>query len=103
MMQSYKPNSGLKYQSLDTLYFYGNKLPDRIFKYKHTFNSNNKELNIEIGDSIHLRGDYWTMSIKGLNRDGFYESSLHKNGVSHHQNFRFPLYKTEENNIFYKN
>ncbi len=57
-MQSYKPNSGLKYQSLDTLYFYGDKFPDRIFKYKHTFKSNTTELNIEIGDSIHLRVDY---------------------------------------------
>ncbi len=62
-MQSYKPNSGLKYQSLDTLYFYGD-FPDRIFKYKHAFKSNTTEFNIEIGDSIHLRVDYWIMSIK---------------------------------------
>ncbi len=101
-MQSYKPNSGLKYQSLDTLYFYGENFPDRIFKYKHTFKSNTTELNIEIGDSIHLRRDYWIMSVKGLNRDGFYEGSLQKNGVLH-QNLSFPLYKTEENNIFYEN
>jgi hypothetical protein len=100
-MQSYKPDSGLKYQSLDTLYFFGH-FPDRIFKYKHTFNSKTTKLNIEIGDSIHLRGDYTEMSKKGLNRDGFYEGSLQKKGVSH-QNFRFPLYKTEENNQFYKN
>jgi hypothetical protein len=100
-MQSYKPNSGLKYQSLDTLYFYGDKFADRIFKYKHTFKSKTTELNIEIGDSIHLRADYWTMSVKGLNRDGFYEGSLQKKRVLH-QNLRFPLYKTEENNIFYK-
>jgi hypothetical protein len=98
-MQSSKPNSGLKYQSLDRLYFYGDKLPDRIFKYKHTFKSETTELNIEIGDSIHLRADYWIMSLNGLNRDGFYEGSLQKKGVLH-QNFRFPLYKTEENNNF---
>ncbi len=99
-MQSYKPNSGLKYQSLDTLYFYGDKFVDRIFKYKHTFKSNTTELNIEIGDSIHLRVDYYKMCVNGLNRDGFYEGSLQKKGVSH-QNFRFPLYKTEENYMFY--
>jgi hypothetical protein len=101
-MQSIKPNSGLKYQSLDTIYFFGDKLPDRTFKYKHTLKTNGKELNLEVGDSVQLREDYWIMSIEGAKRDGFYEGSAIKKGVSQ-QVFRFPLYKTEEKYNFYEN
>ncbi len=102
LMQSYKPNSGLKYQSLDTLYFYGDKLPDRTFKYKHTLKTNGNQLNIEVGDSVHLREDYWKMSVEGAKRDGFYEGSVMSKGVSQ-EVFHFPLYKTEEKYNFYEN
>jgi hypothetical protein len=101
-MQSYKPNSGLKYQSLDTIYYFGDELPDRTFKYKHTLKTNGKELNIEVGDSVHLRGDNSIMSIEGAKRDGFYEGSVMKKGVSR-EVIRFPLYKTEEKYNFYEN
>jgi hypothetical protein len=101
-MQTFKSNSGLKYQSLDTLYFFGDKLPERIFKYNHTIKSSSKEFKVEVGDSISLREDYMEMAVEGTKRDGFYEGSLMRKGVSH-KIFRFPLYKTEEKYIFYEN
>jgi hypothetical protein len=59
-------------------------------------------LNIEVGDSVHLREDYWKMSVEGAKRDGFYEGSVMSKGVSQ-EVFHFPLYKTEEKYNFYEN
>jgi hypothetical protein len=59
-------------------------------------------LNIEVGDSVYLREDYWIMSIEGAKRDGFHEGSVVRKGVSQ-EVICFPLYKTEEKYIFYEN
>jgi hypothetical protein len=94
-MQTFKSNLGLKHQSLDTLYFFGDKLPKTIFKYNHTIKSLSKQFNAEVEQSISLREDYIEMAMEGTKRDGFYEGSLVKKGVSH-QIFRFLCIKLKK-------
>jgi hypothetical protein len=101
LMQTIRPNSGLNYQSLDSPYhFCCTKLPDRIFKYRHTFKSKTSELEIKIGDSIEPNSLYWIMSMRGHKRDGFLNGYLMNKGV-YTQYLHFPPYKTVEKYVFY--
>jgi hypothetical protein len=103
-MQAIRPNSGLNYQSLDVPLYsqYEVDLPDRIFKYNHIIRLNSGEFNLTIGDRIKQSNRFWTMSINGVKRDGFFAGTLIKPNASN-QMFRFPLYKTVEEYLFYKN
>jgi hypothetical protein len=63
---------------------------------------NSGEFNLKIGDRISQSNSFWAMSINGVKRDGFFEGTLIKPNASK-QMFRFPLYKTVEEYLFYKN
>jgi hypothetical protein len=101
-MQAIRPNSGLNYQSLDMpLHVAISHLPDRKFKYNHIIRLNSGELNIKIGDRIKQSNYFWGMSIHGVKRDAFFAGTLIKPNAS--KEIRFPLYKTVEEYLFYKN
>ncbi len=104
LMQAIRPNSGLNYQSLDLPLcgHYGLSEPNRIFKYNHIIRLNSGEFNLKIGDRISQSNSLWAMSINGVKRDGFFAGTLIKPNASE-QMFRFPLYKTVEEYVFYKN
>jgi hypothetical protein len=102
-MQAIRPNSGLNYQSLDVpLMVWESFLPNRKFKYNHFMRLNGGNLNIKIGDLIKLRKIYSQTSMKGVKRDGFFEGTLIEPKATK-QMIRFPLYKTVEKYLFYKN
>ncbi len=101
-MQVIRPNSGLNYQSLDLPFHFSlNYLPDRKFKYNHIIRLNDKQLNLKIGDRIKQSKDFWGMAINGQQRDGFFPGNLIKSNES--QEIGFPLYKTVEEYLFYRN
>jgi hypothetical protein len=101
-MQAIKPNSGLNYQSLDSLFHIAMSLPERKFKYNHFMRLNNREVNFKIGDRIQPSNRFTPMSLNGVKRDGLYEGNLIESKASK-QTFRFPLYKTVEEFRFYRN
>jgi hypothetical protein len=102
-MQAIRPNSGLNYQSLDVpLMVWESFLPIRKFKYNHFMRLNVGNLNIKIGDLIQPRKFYSEMSMKGVKRDGFFEGILIEPQAIKLM-MRFPLYKTVEEYLFYKN
>ncbi len=102
-MQAIRPNSGLNYQSLDMPFHISTcYLPDRKFKYNHIMRLNGRELNLKIGDRIKQSDKFWTMSMKGVKRDGFFGGTFIEPNASK-QTFRFPLYKTVEEYLFYRN
>ncbi len=63
---------------------------------------NGLNLNIKIGDLIKQRKTYWDISKEGVKRDGFFEGILIEPEATK-QMIRFPLYKTVEEYLFYKN
>jgi hypothetical protein len=102
-MQTIRPNSGLNYQALDTpFHVWESYLPDRKFKYNHFMRLNNQELNINIGDLIKPRNNFRQMSIHGVIRDGFFAGTfINPNATK--EIIHFPLYKTVEEYLFYRN
>ena len=100
-MQAIKPNSGLSYQSLDVpLHSDMDSLPHRKFKYNHIMRFNGREMNLKIGDLIEQSIAFRPMSMNGVKRDGFFEGTFIKPNASK-QYFRFPLYKTVEEYLFF--
>jgi hypothetical protein len=101
-MQAIRPNSGLKYQSLDMpLHVAISYLPDRKFKYHHIMRLNGREFNLKIGDRIKQSNSFWEMSMNGVKRDGFFAGTFIKPSAS--EEIRFPLYKAVEEYRFYRN
>jgi hypothetical protein len=105
-MQAIRPNSRLKYQSLDMPFHFSlNCLPDRKFKYNHIMRLKDKQLTLKIGDRIEQSSEFFKMSIRGDKRDGFFRANLILPNISKY--IRFPLYKTVEEYNFieinYKN
>jgi hypothetical protein len=102
-MQTIRPNSGLNYHSLDIPFnIWESYLPDRKFKYNHFMRLNSGEFNIKVGDLIKQRKNFRQISIKGGQRDGFFVGTLIKPNATK-QIIRFPLYKTVEEYLFYRN
>ncbi len=63
---------------------------------------NNQQLNISIGDLIKPRNNFRKMSIYGVIRDGFFAGTF-VNPNATKETIRFPLYKTVEEYLFYRN
>ncbi len=103
LMQTIRPNSGLNYQALDTpFHVWESYLPDRKFKYNHFMRLKSKKLNIKIGDIIKPRNNFRLMSLFGVKRDGFFAGTFIEPNATK-KIIRFPLYKTVENYLFYRN
>jgi len=101
-MQTIRPNSALNYQSLDLpFHFCCQPIPDREFKYKHSIKSNNIKFEIEVGNVVHLRYDWWRIALEGKKTDGLFEGSLETKNKKLRKNFLFPLYKTKEKYLYF--
>jgi hypothetical protein len=98
LMQKFRPNSGLKYQSLDrTFSSCCENSVDRILRYHHTIKQNNKLLYFRSGDFIQT---FHGKQMDYVNRT-FFRGTLHKIGKLR-KIFNFPAYKTRENYLFYE-
>ncbi len=102
LMQALRPNSVLSYHSLDLPHYYCcSKLPDRMFRYKHTFNYNGKTRDLPIGSVVQQRYDYNLMAAKNIVVLPAFFGAFALNGKKANGFFRFPLYKTVEKHEFY--
>ncbi len=102
LMQALKPNSFLSYYSLDLPHHYCcSKLPDRVFRYKHTFNSNGKTRDLPIGSVVQQRYDYNLMASKNIVVLPAFFGAFALNGKKANGFFRFPLYKTVEKHEYH--
>ncbi len=98
LMQKFKPNSGLKYQSLDrTFSSCCENYVDRILRYDHTIKYINKTLYFGSGDFIQT---FNGQQMDYVNRS-FFRGSSPKNGKPA-DIFHFPAYKTREAYRFYE-
>jgi hypothetical protein len=99
LMQKFRPNSGLSYQSLDrTFSSCCENSVDRILRYDHTIRHNNETLYFRSGDFIQT---FHGQEMDYVNRS-FFRGSTPKNEKSG-EVFRFPTYKTKEDILFYEN
>lgn len=98
LMQKLKPNSGLKYQSLDrTFSSCCENSVDRILRYDHTIKYNDKTLYFRSEDFIQT---FHGQQMDYVNRS-FFKGSSPKNGKLE-KIFHFPTYKTREDYLFYE-